>query len=129
MTISASSSKTDTIKNPLGFVIPSSKEETIGSFISEPPQEKDKISFRKYQVLISFSISDKLLAFLGPYHTLKSCPEKGEGLFPCFLPTKHDAFKQHMLDLKFLDPYERVFRSAPTLNRKEYIAWLDRVQS
>lgn len=39
------------------------------------------------------------------------------------------AFEQCMLDLKFVDPFKRIFQSAPTLNSKEYNTWLDRVQS
>ncbi|CAI8587793.1 unnamed protein product [Vicia faba] len=125
---STSSSKVDTDKNPIILSIPVSEEETIQSFTQEPPQDKDKTSILKSHVLISFSISNKLLAFKGLYHTPKSRPAKVKDFSPCYLPTMPFALEQHALDLKILDPSERVFQSAFPSNNKEFIVWLDKVQ-
>lgn len=49
---------------------------------------------------------------------------------PCFTPTVPIAFeKDDIIDLKFMDPKARVFRLMPTLGKKEYLAWIDRVQN
>lgn len=128
MVASAYSSKMDAEKNLLAFVIPSSEEETSWSDVLEPPQDKEKTVIWKSYVLLSFCVFEKLLVFLGTHHIPKSRPQKVKYCFPCYLLTTPPTFEQRMLDLKFLDPSERVFRSAPTLNSKEYNTRLDKVQ-
>lgn len=108
---STSTLKVNTGKNPLTFALPESEEGQ--SFIPKPPQEKEKNFIWRSQVLIPFSLSYKMLAFLGPYPSPKLHPKKVNELFPYFIPTMPSAFEQHALDLKFTDPFERVFRSSP----------------
>lgn len=66
MVASSSNSKMDIGKNMLAFFIPSSKKETIESYVLEPPQSIEKTAIWKSQELIHFCISDFFLAFIGP---------------------------------------------------------------
>lgn len=61
--------KSDTGKNPLAFMIFPDENDQGGDFLSEPQSLKEKVSNWVNQVLILFSLSGKLLAFLGSYPT------------------------------------------------------------
>lgn len=79
--------------------------------------------------MIPFSVADKLIAFLGPYPTPNSHPEIVQSFFLFFSSVAPSAFEKYALDMKFMDPFARVFRLAPAPDNKEYLAWLDNVQS
>lgn len=78
-------------------------------FIPEPPLLKMKISNWVNQVLVPFSLSGKLLAFLGPYPTVKSHSKKVKNFFPGYPVTMPSVFKERTLDLSFMDKPARVF--------------------
>lgn len=124
----ASSSKFDTRKNQMAFIIPQKEDEQRRDFILEPPLSKEKISNWVKQVLIPFSLSNKLFAFLGAYPTTKSQDGKVKNFFPSFPVTMLSAFEERSFHLSFIDKPTGVFRSAPPAPNKEYIAWLDKVQ-
>lgn len=49
--------------------------------------------------------------------------------FHSFTPSIPLTFeKDGSIDVKFMDPKARVFRSMPTPGNKEYVAWLNKVQ-
>lgn len=94
-----------------------------------PLLDKEKTYVWAKQILILFSLFDKLLEFLGPFLTAKSHPEKVKVLFPCYPITMPYAFEERAIDQNFMETPMRVFRSAPTPQNKGYLAWLDKVQS
>lgn len=87
-------------------------------FAPELPLSKDKISNWENRVLIPFSFSGKLLAFLGPYPTANSNAGKVKNFFPGYPITMPSPFEEHALDLSFMDKHARVFRSAPPTQNK-----------
>lgn len=64
MTTNASSNKFDTIKNPMAYTNLPSENDEGRDFIPEPPMAKERNSIWKKQILIPFTLSGKLLAFL-----------------------------------------------------------------
>lgn len=59
----------------------------------------------------------------------KSQSRKVKNFFPCYHVTMTYTFEECSLDLSFMEAPTRVFRSAPPAQNKEYIAWLNKVQS
>lgn len=118
-----------TSKNSVAFVILASKEEKGRDFMPEPLLAKEKISVWVKHVLILFSLSDKILAFLGQFPSFKSHPGKVKCFFPCYPITMPYASEERALDLNFMETPMRVFRSAHPPQNKDYLAWLDKVQS
>lgn len=94
----------------------------------EQPMAKEKIVICDKQVFAPFSISNKLLAFLGPYPTAKSQLEKVKNFFPCYTVTMPSTIEEHSLNLSFMEILMHVFQFAPLTQNKEYISWLDEVQ-
>lgn len=80
-------------------------------------------------MLIPFVVKKKLCVFHGPYPDARTHPTKVQKYFPYLTPATPRAFKKGHLDLKFMDPDARVFRSMPTLGNKYYLAWLKTVQA
>lgn len=78
---------------------------------------------------IPFSDVGKLMAFSRPYPTQKSHLERVQAFFPCSPQAALIAFEKLALDLKFMDPSVRVFQSALAPGNKDYLAWLDKMQS
>lgn len=80
-------------------------------------------------MLIPFLIDKKLVAFHGPFPYSKSAPKAVQGYFPGYAPAAPLAFdKDGIIDVRFMDPKARVFRSMHTPSNKEYLAWLNKVQ-
>ncbi|XP_058742059.1 verprolin-like [Vicia villosa] len=116
--------------NPLGFIMSREEEEQGLDFIPQPNLTEAKAIIWQNQMLIPFQITDKLMAFSGPLPNHRYHPEQTTGFFPCFQTTMPVAFdKPRPLDLKFMDPSLRVFRSTPAPGNKEYLAWLNKVQA
>lgn len=103
-------------------MIPASEDDNGRDFVLKPLLAKEKITIWAKQLLIHFSLSDKLLAFLGMFLTAKSHPGKVINFFPCYPVAMPSAFKEHSLDLSFMKIPMCVFRSAPPSQNKEYIA-------
>lgn len=84
-TIVAFTTFTPVISNDLiAFAIPTLEEEKERDFVLEPLLDKEKTYVWVKQVLISFSLTDKLFVFLGTFLTIKSQPKKVKGFFPCY---------------------------------------------
>lgn len=113
--------------NPLAFTINPTEENPSTITLHDPPRNMEKLKILKSQMLIPFSIMNQTMDFLDPYLTSKTQYYRVNDYFPCYINTMHVAFEQRALDLKFLEPSERVFHSTPTPS-KEYIACLDKVQ-
>lgn len=87
------------------------------------------IKIWQHQMLIPFVIDRKLVAFPGPLPDTESTPKVVQGFFPYYVPAAPPAFdKDGVIDVRFMDPKARVFRSMPTPGNKEYLAWLNKVQ-
>lgn len=81
------------------------------------------------QMLITFFIDEKLVAFHGTYLDTKPQPKMVQGHFPGYTHAAPPAFeKDGTIDIRFMDPKARVFRSMPTPDNKEYIVWINKVQ-
>lgn len=80
-------------------------------------------------MLIPFVVATKIIAFHWPYPDTKTQPINVQTHFHGFTPAIPPAFEKHgSIDLKFIDPNTRVFRSMSPLGNKEYVAWLNKVQ-
>lgn len=90
-TMETSPNTIDTSNKSFVVVILKDEESKGLSFIPKPSIEKEKISIWKTQMLFLFVVSDKLLAFLGPYPTPKSHPKKSSKilLLSCFYYPSH----------------------------------------
>lgn len=119
--------KLDNSKNPLPFTIFPEENDEGRDFVPEPPLLKEKISNWANQVLIPFSLSSKLLAFLGSYPTAKSHSGKVKNFFLGYPVTMPSTFKKRAIDLSFMDKPARVFRSSPQTQSKGFVDWLDKV--
>lgn len=76
-----------------------------------------------------FVVADKLIAFHEPYLDTKTQPKNVQSHFPGFTPALSPTFgKDDIIDVNFMDPKARVFRSMPTPGNKKYVAWLNKVQ-
>lgn len=81
------------------------------------------------QMLIPFVVTGKLVAFHGPYPDNQIQPKTIQTHFSSYTPSLPLAFeKDGTIDIKFMDPKARVFKSMPTPGNKEYVAWLNKVQ-
>lgn len=56
-------------------------------YVPEPPMEKEKALIWKSHVLISFSVSDEMHAFLGPLPDPNSNADKVREIFPYYNQT------------------------------------------
>lgn len=128
METNTSSNKFDTGKNPMAYTIfPWENEE--GDFVLEPEIAKERISiWKKKQVLIHFSLSGKLVAFLGPYPNAKTYTEKVKNFFLGYFVTMPSAFEEHSLDLSFMETYVCFFWFSSPTQSKEYLAWINKVE-
>lgn len=80
-------------------------------------------------MLIPFVIDNKLIAFHGPFPDSKSKSKVVQGYFPGYASAVPPTFKKDgTIDVRFMDPKERVFRSMPTPGNKKYLGWLNKVQ-
>lgn len=80
-------------------------------------------------MLIPCVVTDKLIAFHGPYPDTNTQPKNVQTHFPDFTLAIPPAFENEgTIDVKFIDPKVRFFRSMPTPGNKEYAAWLNKVQ-
>lgn len=80
-------------------------------------------------MVIPFFVTGKLISFHGPYPDTKTQPNNVQSHFPGFTLTLPPAFeKDGTIDIKFMDPKARFFRSMPTPGNMEYVAWLNKVQ-
>lgn len=109
------------------MILPSENDEGR-YFVPELPMAKEKISICQKQVLISFTLSGKLLAFLGPYLTSKSQPKNVNNFYSCYPVIVPSVFEERFLDLSFMEKHVCVFRSAPPTQSKEYLVWLNKVE-
>lgn len=81
------------------------------------------------QMLIPFLVVGKLVSFHGPYPETKTQPNTVQSNFPGFTPALPLAFKKDgTIDMNFMDPKARFFRSMPIPGNKEYVAWFNKVQ-
>lgn len=112
--------------NHVAFCLPNAQGVT-----SVPqPFFKDEMVVKnwRYQMLIPFTVGEKLVAFHGPLFDSRTNPSKIQAFFPCYPQAIPLAFQRDVvLDLKFMNPKRRVFRSMPSLGNKEYLAWLSKV--
>ncbi|KAI5419991.1 hypothetical protein KIW84_043963 [Lathyrus oleraceus] len=122
-------SQSNTRKNSLAFTILLNEDEDAIDYIPEPLSSDEKTSIWAKHVLIPYSLHNKLHAFLDTYPTKMSHAGKVSRFFPSYSVTFPFVFKKHTLDLSFMVKPARVFLSAPHAPNKEYIAWLDKVQS
>lgn len=97
MAANTSSNKFDIGKKPMAYTILPSETEEGRDYVPESPMDKEKISIWKKQVLIRFTLSGKLSAFLGPYPTDKTQPEKVKNFFPCYPVTMPSASNNYLL--------------------------------
>lgn len=74
---------------------------------------KEKIIVWQYQVLIPFTLSSRLLAFIGPCPTAKPHTEKVKNFFSGYAIIMPSAFEECSLDLSFMETPACVFRSSP----------------
>lgn len=119
----------ETGKNPLAFTIFPNEDEEVIDYIPEPHSSDEKTAIREKQVLIPYSIHNKLYAFLGPYPIKRSYVGKVSRFFPGYSTSFPSTFEECTLNLSFMVKPTCVFRSAPPTLSKEYISWLDKVQS
>ncbi|XP_057434184.1 uncharacterized protein LOC130726879 [Lotus japonicus] len=96
------------------------------TFVPEPPNEEEKIKIWNSQVLIPFSIGDKLHAYLGPYQT--TFPRNASAFFPSPLPDEKILAFRDSYNLSFLGDPPRAFRSSPPVKTNPYIEWLNKVE-
>lgn len=81
-------------------------------------------------MLIPFVVTNKLLTFHWPYPDTKTQTKNVQSYFPCLTPAVPPTFEKNgSIDLKFMYPKAMVFRSVPTLGKKEYVAWLNKVRN
>lgn len=101
------------------------------NIVPQPPSnDPSKVETWQRKMLSPFMVAEKLFSFHGPLLDERTQPKKVQKVFPCFTLVVPGAFeKDGIIDLKFMDPKARVFRSMPTPGNKEYLAWLDRVQN
>ena len=89
--------------------------------------DESVIKIWQRQMLVPFVIDRKLVAFHGPLPDSKSAPKVVQGFLPSYVPAAPPTFdKDEAIDVRFMDPKARVFRSMPTPGNKEYLAWLDK---
>lgn len=70
-------------------------------------------------MLIPFVIDIKLVVFHGPFLDSKSAPKVVKVYFPSYAPAAPPAFhKDGTINVRFMDPKARVFRSMPTPGNK-----------
>lgn len=80
-------------------------------------------------MLIPFVVAGKLVAFHGPYPDTKTQPKTVQSHFPSYTPAIPPTFeKDGTIDIKFMNPKAKVFRSMPTPGNKECVAWLNKVK-
>lgn len=80
-------------------------------------------------MLIPFVVYRKLVAFHGHLMEPKSSQKVVTAFFPGYAPAPPLAFdKSGVTDVRFMEAKARVFRSIPTPENKEYLAWLNKVQ-
>lgn len=112
-------------KNRLAFTLDLAPEDNT---VPEP-FSSDAVVLKnwRFQMLIPFTVEGRLTAFLGPFH--KNHPSDIQECFPCYPDAMPPAFKKNsVLNLKFMSPKTRVFRSMSSPGNKEYLAWLAKVQ-
>lgn len=105
-----------------------SEDDEVRYFVPKPPIPKEKIVARQHQVLNPFTLSGKLLAFLGPYPTAKTHAKKVKNFFSGYPINMPSTFEERSLDLSFMETHTRVFRSAPPTQSKEYLSWINKVE-
>lgn len=113
--------------NPISFKL-NAKE---GMNHIPQPTSSDEVVMKNWQrqMLISFVVDEKLLAFHGSLADQKSSPKDVAAFFPGYKPVAPPAFdKSVVLDVRFMEAKAMVFRSMPTLDDKEYLVWLNKVQ-
>lgn len=118
----------NTGNNPIAFKL--TEEESLKPIPQPASTEEAIVNIWQRQMLIHFVVADKLIAFHGLYQDTKMQLKNVQSYFPFFTPTVPSTFeKNNSIDLKFMDPKARVFRSMPTPGNKKYVAWLNKVQN
>lgn len=95
------------------------------------PVSTDEVMMKiwKCQMPIPFVINRKLVAFHEPLLDPKSTPKAVQGFCPSYVPAAPPPFdKAEAINVRFMDPKAKVFRSMPTPGNKEYLAWVNKVQ-
>lgn len=109
-TCTKGASSFNTGDNPIAFQL-NTIERT--KCISQPIYtDEAMIKIWQCQMLIPFVIDRKLVAFHGPLPFPKSTPKAVQGVFPGYVHAAPPAFdKAGAIDVRFMDPKARVFRS------------------
>lgn len=96
-------------------------------YVSEPPFAEEKAKIWRSQVLISFYLSNKPLAFLGRLPENRQ-PEITQKI--SFFPTSHLSESLVSSQKSFSLHYvEMNFRTAPLKNCPKFCAWMDRLEA
>lgn len=96
------------------------------AYVPEPLIEEDKRKILYSQVLIPYSISSRVCAFMGPLPRHIRKPQVLEYFFPISLSRDPLVLVHKPIDLCFMK--NRVFQSSPPTRNPPYTRWLDRVQ-
>lgn len=81
------------------------------------------------QVLILFSISDTICAFLCPFPRSSEKPEQLKKFLPCYHHYELRASVDNTYELGFMSASHCVFHSSPTNKNETYINWLDKMEN
>lgn len=121
----ASSSKNKTLPSAAKLMQPLTIDGK--EYVLEPPFAEEKAKIWRSQVLIPFSLSDKPLAFLGPFPENRQ-PEitKKNSFFPTSHLSEPLVSSQKPFSLCYV---ERNFRTAPPKNCPKFCAWMDRLEA
>jgi len=94
----------------------------------EPDLDAEKAKIWKSKVLIQYSISGTVCAFLGPYPTSKLNPQEVEETFPGYGSHKPRIFSHDSFNMTFMN--QRVFRFSPSATHTPtYFEWIEKVEA
>lgn len=93
----------------MAYTIFTSEDDEGRDFIPEPSMSKEKIVAWQHQVLIPFTLSTKVVAFLGPCPTAKTHTENVKNFIPGYPVTMPLVFEERSLDLSFRETHVCVF--------------------
>lgn len=96
-------------------------------FVQEPSLEEEKELIYKSQVMITFTISDSVHAFLGSLHDSSIESQKVKELFPCYNHSKPCDFLDIPYEIGFMSSVTHVLCDAPYVKKNVYSKWLKKV--
>lgn len=97
-------------------------------YVPEPPFAEEKEKIWRSQVLISLSLANEPLTFLGPFPENRhpEITKNDSSLFPTSHLSEPVISAQQLFSLRYVD---RNFRTAPPRNYPKFCAWMDRLKS